>query len=482
MSEEGKEEVYIVGDRVILRGLKNAAHLNGRHGHVGNGHNGGPVPALNGRYAVNLDLLDASTPKVSVQPTNLKREVAIAADIESKRAPAANACIAESYGRPMCVILDAVRFITAKYLMDADGVEEMTDIERMRFEGDQQELSRLNHFLAMAWSHWLDSGSFSSVDSVYEMSRQWAQVQMVDGLKQAPDPAGEGKELVKFMSDAFDDITSVKSWHVRVHGDFWVVGSDSEGTYLIPLDNQDIVYQTVGLTSNLGQMVQSSCGNAPAAFTVTMIPVNGRLLYDGVVTPAGGRAIMEPKTASATLTAKLRATVREAKTSGRVVQRLRQLEVVGGSLEGLPTQGNIEKVIKDEDQKPATAEEKKLIKNISKHTKKLNSNDPKGTWVFRRFGYTEQDNPEHFGVIISGGDVLGQFICAQGLAPVSIDILASTAKMCIQFGGLRPTIIMVDDFSCCERVKFLLKGIAAVDYYHPPSPEETAAAMAGPRP
>jgi hypothetical protein len=30
-----KKEGFRVGDRVVLKGLKQASHLNGRHGHIG---------------------------------------------------------------------------------------------------------------------------------------------------------------------------------------------------------------------------------------------------------------------------------------------------------------------------------------------------------------------------------------------------------------------------------------------------------------
>jgi hypothetical protein len=88
--------------------------------------------------------------------------------------------------------------------------------------------------------------------------------------------AWEGVELVRFIRDALHEDTLVKSWHIRVHGNFWVVGLDHEGSFLIPVNNQDTVYQALGLQRNIIPMLEADYGKVPVAFTLTMIPVNRR--------------------------------------------------------------------------------------------------------------------------------------------------------------------------------------------------------------
>jgi hypothetical protein len=457
--------IYQIGDRVVLQGLQKACHLNGRHGHIGSS-----LTPPEGRVPVNLDLLDESTPSVlAVKAINLQRESTIRRTgiNDNKAAATSRGCIDEQYGRPLCLILDTLRYLAAVHLM-GETSDKHLDIEEMRMSGDPTLCNMLNSYLALAWSHWSDSGSFHTPDnkSIFEMAKEWGQVQLQENSVLPPNEE-EGRLLLDFVSKAFDDVTSVKSWHVRIHGDFWIVGGNSDGTFLIAQHNHDLVYQCVGLTSALHEMIgRAGFGkDAIPLYTMTLLPAYGRLLYDGVVVATGICA--HPKLATT-----LRAKVQLAQDQGRVVQGLRQLEVEGGSLEGLPTQGKIDKTAPTE-QPPPTTEEKSWMAKIGKQSK-VNQDDEH--WVFRRRGYTEQDNPEHEGVILAAGGHRGIFDCRQGLAPVSTDILSQLAKS-------RPYgRVMIDDYQCFQRVKFLLDGILEVDYYHPPTPEETAAASARAKP
>lgn len=48
----------------------------------------------------------------------------------------------------------------------------------------------------------------------------------------------------------------------------------------------------------------------------------------------------------------------------------------------------------------------------------------------------------------------------------------------------QPSFLCIDDKACYHRVKFLLKDVSGthIEYYMPPTKEETAAAMMDPRP
>lgn len=474
------EDAFNVGDRVTLHGLRTAAHLNGRHGHIGSAGR-----TENGRYAVNVDLLDPSTPTVSAKPQNITRESAVISRAEGEeRAGACGGCIEEKYGRPLSAILDSVRFITATHLLMADGINTLQDIEALR--RTPQGMARMNHFLAMGWSCWVDRGSFITPEnkSVFELVQGWAQSQLPSYLQRGDVTRNaDDMQMLTVMKDAFDHKTAAKSWHVRIHGSFWIVGDDSEGTFLIPEQNMDIVYQCVGLRSNLYTMISGRFQDRPAMFTVTMIPFYGRLVYDGVVVPADGFAGM-PALADSRTATKLKNKVQEAKRQGRVIQRLRQLEVEGGSDEGIPSQGGAKRV-NIENQPPATAQEASLVKRFKGIRDVLPQGHPGGLWVFRRCGYTKQDNPDRRIIIMAQGYPVGAFQCAR-LEPTATEILQEAIKAAEQAGNKRPATLMVDDYVCFQRVKFLLAGgdltpPTAVEYYHPPTAEETAAAMkAGP--
>jgi hypothetical protein len=82
----------------------------------------------------------------------------------------------------------------------------------------------------------------------------------------------------------------------------------------------------------------------------------------------------------------------------------------------------------------------------------------------------EQDNSGHEGVVLVDGGPQGCFDCCQGLALMSMDILSQLAKSCPY------ERVMIDNYQCFQQLKSLLGSILEVDYYHPPMPEEMAAA------
>jgi hypothetical protein len=68
---------------------------------------------------------------------------------------------------------------------------------------------------------------------------------------------------------------------------------------------------------------------------------------------------------------------------------------------------------------------------------------PDGYWVFRRFGYTEAENPMHVGIVLAGANPLGQFKCS-ALVPTALDILKGLVSMSRKMRK-RPLQIGIDD-------------------------------------
>jgi hypothetical protein len=452
---------------------------------------------------------------------------------EPPNASVSKGCIDQRYGRPLSLLLDAIRFLAAKELIGVDDVHTIRDIERMHYSssscstssnnGQQSQstpqhahaTTRLNYFLAIAWSRWNDPGPYcrphadGSSGSMMEIARRFVQEEWLDDLDRLIVPVADPvtalefqqhKDMVQFCADAFDHIRAVKSWHIRIQGDFWIVSGDDQGTYLIPQKNEDMVYQCVGLSTSLHGMIQKKYGSRPMVWKVTLIPFYGRLVYDGVVTlGSGGSSTTSGSSgtegrgglamaASESKRRRLLETVHEAKHNRRVIQRLLQLEVEGGSIEGLSTHGLVATVqnrdIASRCQPPPTIVEQRLLTAyIRLEGPILSSDDPKGLWVFRRKGYTEQQNPDHIGFILGRDEVMGYFRCSRGLQPTSTDILEATLDATTK-AGIRPHSIMSDDYTCFERLKFLFENVlkdntttTRIDYYHPPTPEETAAAV-----
>lgn len=95
----------------------------------------------------------------------------------------------------------------------------------------------------------------------------------------------------------------------------------------------------------------------------------GRLIYDGVVLPVNPKGDIQhrrsPTIATNELTAELRETVRRCKREGRVIERLAQLDVEGGSRVGLHELPGYE-FDEEKVRLPPTPEEQALVDKIER--------------------------------------------------------------------------------------------------------------------
>jgi len=95
----------------------------------------------------------------------------------------------------------------------------------------------------------------------------------------------------RFMAAALKNVRSMKSWHTGICGDFWFVGRDYGGSYVIPDKNKSFVYKIVGISRgaiNGGRAYKKadeplSLSQIPFAMPITVVPWCGRLLYDTTV-------------------------------------------------------------------------------------------------------------------------------------------------------------------------------------------------------
>lgn len=454
--------------------------------------------------------LDTMLSRVSVKCNNLQLEPAILQSNEENRAGCTRegVLVETPHARAMSYLLDLVRFMIGSVFMQSNDINDMRDIDRLR-QQQQHGLMRLNQFMGMGWSHWLDSGGFvvpSKIDGVYG--------HIVEYLKeQVPkhNPGSVNDPVVQLMTKALDDISAVGGWHVRVHGNFWIVGEvddktldkngGNSGTYLIPDSNENMVFKVLGIRNHLFTLAKSTCPDyRPMKMVVTMVPWYGRLVYDGVVVPATNASGIPgpPIMASPSHTAKLKQTVIDAEERGCVIERLLELELQD-SQSLLPDLTLL--TIDDnngQQQEEPTQMEKACLAKLAQYalpdSYANNSRRPKVFWTMRRFGYTEDDNPDHFGIVMNSGLPIGDFICTQGLAPISTDLLTSLIKVCadnnISSSSTTtnellklPMYLNIDDRACYNRMKYLFEKEdifcnTKVLYYHPPSVEETDAATA----
>jgi signal recognition particle subunit SEC65 len=201
--------------------------------------------------------------------------------------------------------------------------------------------------------------------------------------------------------------------------DFWIVGADENdgGTFLVSNVNRNTVYKVLGVRNSLFCMVEPTFGQQPIHMKLTMVPWYGRLVYDGVIIPAHGRP-GPPEIADDALAKKLKKSVKLARKEGRVVEKLAQLESpdAEASIPKAARNVEFERQQEEQAQKAPKTLEKKFLGKLQKLQV---SDDAQTAWCMRRRGYTEHDNPNHSGVIISvgaGGLPLDDFTCS-ALAP-----------------------------------------------------------------
>ena len=312
-TQEGEPPLE-VGDRVVLQGLVNATHLNGRHGSIAS-------PLDSGRFGVDIDV---DSQRRAIKPVNLRREVE---DDDLIVVQAVNGVLPEHpHGRAASYLLDLMR-VNAAYHCSDDGEITQYDLERYR-ASPPFGLIKIAHLTSLGWSHWItetgDGLELGGRDSegIYEIMKLGHQ----QTLEQFPSQDNILPELL-FANEALESKHAAGGWHVRVHNNFWAVSESPEdgGCYLIPEGNKNMVYKVFGVRNALYPMV-SRHGTRPMLYSVTLIPWFGTLLYDGVIMPAHNRSV--PKQASPVLAEKLLAAVDAAVNEGRVIARLRDTQAV----------------------------------------------------------------------------------------------------------------------------------------------------------
>ena len=294
-----------------------------------------------------------------------------------------------------------------------------------------------------------------------------------------------------------------------------------------------MVYRVLGISTSLGDLIRAN-GNGDqglvgSRLVLTLLPFMGSIVYDGTLRGA------PPTYTSPALLAELSALAASAQADGKVITQLPAVvdapllgkRVVIQGLQAKPElngKRGIAGGFDDSKERYAVALEdgggsfKLRAANLEEAPKKAwaegggsNEDDdeeeegegqrteplttPEETtqrrlarlrpiddfWVFRRMGYTEEDNPAHMGMIMSGksGMVVGTFQ-SKHLAPTASEYLTALDRATYGGGGggreAKPTQIAVDEQSAVRRLKRVLgpAGIQA-GYYPPPTDEELTA-------
>ena len=449
---------YNIGDRIVLKSLvsDNAKELNGRHGVIAD-----LWDKKTERYPIDLDLLDSNrTTPLSVKVTNLERESPIPNqdddgnednndddddDKEKKRAKVVNGCLLETEARTVSFIFNALR-----------GSIQNT----LKGEKDPMKLA------AFGWQFW-DQGSGKGVyPSLKEfLTKGILSMNKLEDLEKqlnSNNPRGAYQKVTRAMSSPL----AVGSWNVRIEGQFWIVGMSPEGTLVIPVSNPRQVYNVLGYKAPLGAQGKFP---RPPKFYLTLLPWYGRLIHDPMLMTTTGTNQVE--LASPQLAMELINSCKLAKEEGRVVDRLAQLEVEGGSKVGLPFQPFVPDQVKDfmaiEKAKataPATDKERDLVDNLADF-ESMPEGDKASTWTVMRLQVTEELNPNHTVVIFNNsGKKLHEFK-SKDLIPTSEEVLKAILTVCSsgETNHKRPRLIGVDVPPLAMRLKFLFNGVKDIN-------------------
>lgn len=185
------------------------------------------------RLIVNLDLLPfGDFSRVSVAPAHVSKEPAILVAAQAARADVANGSLVEGEGRALCMVLDFMRLVVANIFLSDNRYQTVDDIHELR--ASQTGLAAIMRMTSTAWTMWTDGTGYPASDGkgVYEHLYK-----MVKDDLPGLNPGMVNDPSFKKMLQSMDDQAAVKGWNVRVHGDFWVVGMDDDGTLLSKYKN-----------------------------------------------------------------------------------------------------------------------------------------------------------------------------------------------------------------------------------------------------
>jgi len=487
------EGPFKIGDRVVLKNLVSAKHLNGRHGVIADVWN-----KKTERYPVDLDLFDpkpknnknnaqngkTTTGTVAVKSCNIQKEGDVPADLF--RAPITEqGCLEEAHARAISFVFSSLRNSVATSLRN------------------EKDPNKVAHFGWMFWTNGPPSGppvngTLPKGPGVYSTLSNFLAKDIllktdIKTLNEQLNPTSPDNAY-KLVQDAVMDPRAVGGWNVRCHGTFYIAGNTSEGTLLIPVNNTRAVYNVVGLRMPLGSQAFGKYPRPPK-LNLTLVPWYGRIVHDPMIVTTSGTNQVE--LASPKVAAELKESVALAKEEGRILDRFYQLDVEGGSKEGLSIvpvppmfppgaggppgmmgpgggpmmgpggpmgpPGMMQRGPPPPPQDPATSEERSLIDNLMDFTPwpcgpQGQPTTPAAAWNFIRKGQTLEDNPDLEGVVVTANGQTLSPLKLSSIEPSTVDILKTLLSICVKMGQ-RPNIVGVDDQKCCLRLQFLLKDV-----------------------
>jgi len=466
---------YKIGDRVMLRNLVSAKELNGRHGAIGDVWDDSTE-----RYPVDLDLIDGTRGEkkkhaLSVKAGNLVPEPELPSNEEEQRATVVNACLEESQGRTCAFIFKTLRGVASSIVNNAAA----------NTTGANNNVN-----MTLPWKFWdaIPNRNGGLYEPIAEfLTRGILLKAKLQDLEKNLNPESP-KGAYTVVTDAVRSELAVKSWNVRIEGQFWMMNITPEGTMVVSVTNPRQVYCVLGFQKPLGALGRFP---RPPKVQLTLLPWYGRLVHDPMLASTTGTNQME--LASPQMAGFLAQSVKLAVQEQRVIYRLRQLEVKGGSRVGVPyvppvytppppgqtANKNTANNATQQDyskQKPATEQERAAVENLTEFDPILpqpqllqQEQNPLGVWNFIRHDLVSAAQPNKEGdtntekpvtnsvmVLNARGQKIYDFTLSHP-EPEALEILKAALLLCTKIGK-RPLMFGVDDGKVANRLQFLLQG------------------------
>ena len=467
--------------------------------------------------------------------------------------PAGVGALTEGDGRNFMLLMDMSRYLVNEITQEHD-FKDINDASRLRCE----RMDLTAELTAKMWSYW---HSAPAGPGVFEMLLSWCAMQGSSTNSMRRRELGERKGM---MTSALHLLASneLKAWpRQRVTGAFVFAKEASDGSALLVelgpgLQPGQTVYKVRGISTSLGDLLRSSRQSLPQCVGLPLLPFMGVIVYDGTLRGMP----LPPQLASADGLAAIEVAVEAAVQDATVVSTLpapveAPLEGKHVWISGLQAKPELNGQVANAGEydaakgryavrlrsgarvalKPANLIEaseeevaaaapagtmvgaeltpfQQAVQHEIGKTRPMRDGEsvpgPGGgpadlsMWVFRRYGYSEAQNPQHAFMVMAGplpipacdgppippgvDPMMAMMMSGMsedaiwhkgsGLVPTVDDILRalrSALKNPIWGGRGKPKFVAVDAKEIVGRLKEILTpaGIEA-GYYPPPSNEE----------
>lgn len=291
-----EDHVFQRGDRVVLTGS--------RHGHV--------VAFASQNYAVHLDAGNGRAQFHTVIANNslLQREstnnIPLSCTLQNRafvmdgvlgNGSSMGESSAPYYPIQMVILMNNLRWLAAKFCQtEVQGDSELrsliqsspdNDISASQVQGlSFQASNKLNEVVIKNWK------TRENTSKDQGLRAKFLQFLDSNGVK-----AG-------FILNAVNDVRAIQSWNLGIQDDFWLVGKDDTGSYVIPdrKSHEHVVYKVVGINgpqssrdghSNTPRQPTSQVRliRIPMRLRMTILPWYGRLVYDTTIRPPAPESV-----------------------------------------------------------------------------------------------------------------------------------------------------------------------------------------------